>query len=392
MRVHELDEFMVKRGGSVNPSKFKDEMFELLSISGFDNGSPEVLEGNEIGSTKQKVEPRDVLLSKIVPHIRRCWVVPLNNEHRQIASGEWIVFRNKDWCPEYAKYFLTSDSFHPQFMNTVAGVGGSLLRARPAFVSKIKIPLPPLAEQRRIVEILDAAQALIDQRKEQIALMDQLVQSLFYTMFGDPVTNPMGWEKEKLGDQSVFENGDRSAKYPSGEDIKTEGMLFLSTKNIVEDKFNLASRSFITREKFDSLSRGKTRRGDLLITLRGTLGSCCIFDCEYETAFINAQMMIIRSSSSMNPIFLHALLTSESLKNCFDRLGHGGAVPQLTARQLSLLEIPVPPLSLQTEFANRVEVIESQKAAMLASLSELEDNFNALMQQAFKGELEWKRS
>ncbi len=104
-----LGEFAVARGGSVDPSKFKNETFELLSIPAFDAGTPDICMGAEIGSSKKCVEPNDVLISKIVPHIRRCWIVPPKTEHRQIASGEWIQFRTEKLMPEFLRHFLISE-------------------------------------------------------------------------------------------------------------------------------------------------------------------------------------------------------------------------------------------------------------------------------------------
>ena len=94
-------------------------------------------------------------------------------------------------------------------MRTVSGVGGSLLRARPAEVFKIQIPLPPLAEQKRIAGILDAADALRAKRREALAELDTLLQSTFLDMFGDPVTNPMGWEVRELK-ETKSRNSDRA--------------------------------------------------------------------------------------------------------------------------------------------------------------------------------------
>jgi type I restriction enzyme S subunit len=179
-----LEELMVKRRGSVDPSKFPVETFELFSIPAFDTGEAVVISGSEIGSSKQNVEPGDLLLSKIVPHIRRAWVVTPLKGYRQIASGEWMIFKHSDAFPDYLRHLLTSDWFHPKLMNTVAGVGGSLVRARPSEIARIEIPLPPLAEQKRIAAILDKADAIRRKLQQSLRLSDDFLRSVFLDMFG----------------------------------------------------------------------------------------------------------------------------------------------------------------------------------------------------------------
>ena len=126
-----LGEFMPKNVGSLNPALHLNEVFVLYSIPAFDRGEPDIVFGKVVGSTKQIVLPGDVLLSKIVPHIRRTCVVGGDTGRRMIASTEWIVFRTTGADSEYLKYALTDDDFHREFMDTTS-VGGSLLRARPA--------------------------------------------------------------------------------------------------------------------------------------------------------------------------------------------------------------------------------------------------------------------
>jgi type I restriction enzyme S subunit len=161
----------------------------------------------------------------------------------------------------------------------------------------------------------------------------------------------VSWPLVKLGDVAELINGDRSSNYPSGEDIVDKGILFLNTKNIIENKINLNQRSYITQDKFASLSRGKLQKKDLIITLRGTLGSCCIFDTEFDTGFINAQMMIIRCNDGVFNKYLHYYLTSFAVNFEFQRANTGSAVPQLTGRQIAELEIPLPPLDEQKRIA-----------------------------------------
>jgi type I restriction enzyme S subunit len=198
---------MLSRTEHVDPSRFTHELFALYSVPAFDSRAPEILQGSAIGSAKQVVEPDDILLCRIVPHIRRAWIVGPNEGHRILASGEWIVFRNKAVCPSYLRHLLVSDRFHLKFMATVAGVGGSLLRARPTHVAQIEIPLPPLAEQRRIAHILDAAHALRDKRRRTLSLLRTIIGSAFISMFGDPVTNPREWPPNNLSSLGKLERG-----------------------------------------------------------------------------------------------------------------------------------------------------------------------------------------
>jgi type I restriction enzyme, S subunit len=180
-----LGDFVAKKSGSVDPSNFPDEVFDLYSIPAFDSGQPEVRAGNEIGSAKQLVHPKDILLSRIVPHIRRAWVVGENRGRRLIAAGEWIVFHSPQIHPRYMRFFLVGDPFHARFMQTVSGVGGSLLRAKASEVAKIQIPVPPLEEQERIVKLLDEADKLRKLRAQADSRTAALIPALFHEMFGD---------------------------------------------------------------------------------------------------------------------------------------------------------------------------------------------------------------
>ncbi len=161
----------------------------------------------------------------------------------------------------------------------------------------------------------------------------------------------MSWPYVQLGEVAELINGDRSSTYPNGADIVDSGILFLNTKNIVKGRLNLEVSNFITKEKYQSLGRGKLKRNDLVITLRGSLGNCCIFNCEYDTGFINAQMMIIRVGNELSEKYLFWYLSSSNVNSYLKQIGSGSAVPQLTAKQIRELEIPLPPLKEQQRIA-----------------------------------------
>jgi hypothetical protein len=196
--------FMKEGVKTVDPRNSPGEVFELWSIPAFDAGKPELLRGVEIGSQKKLVAPGDVLLSRIIPHIRRGWVVQENGEgRRQIASTEWIVFSSEEVVPGFLCKLLVSDFFHASFMQTITGVGGSLSRANPGAVGEIRIPLPPLAVQKEIVaeiegyqKVINGARAVLDNYRPHIPI--------------DPE-----WPMVALGEVCTFKNG---LNFTQGED------------------------------------------------------------------------------------------------------------------------------------------------------------------------------
>jgi type I restriction enzyme S subunit len=173
-----LGEIGLPRTPNVDPSNYPKEIFELYSVPSFSLNRPEIVPGSAIGSTKQLVEPGDVLLCKIVPHLVRVWCVPSMSTHRQIASGEWIVVRPDPAKADnhYLRYALIEPRFRSQFMETVSGVGGSLMRARPKAVAQIRVPLPAKVEQLRIVTKLDSLLGRSKNGREELAHIPRLVQ------------------------------------------------------------------------------------------------------------------------------------------------------------------------------------------------------------------------
>ena len=254
-----LDEVIARRNGSVDPSKFPDEVFELLSIPAFDAGRPEVVRGRDIGSSKQVVQPGDVLLSKIVPHIRRAWVVSPTTSHRLIASGEWIVFRDERFLPGYLKHLLTSDVFHRQFMQTVSGVGGSLLRARPSEVAKIRVSVPNKVEQQRIAAILDKADDMRRKRQEAIRLADEFLKAVFFERFAAKSRSRV------LTDYCDFLAG---FAFKSDQYIEPRyGVRLLRGINVGIDRFEWGDSAGYPLNAVSDLARYRLEEGDVVLAM-----------------------------------------------------------------------------------------------------------------------------
>lgn len=300
--------------------------------------------------------------------------------------GKLIIKDSSKVDNKYLQHVLNDPKTREYYRKFASG--GLQINLGKSDLLNVEIPLPPLAEQRRIASILDQADDLRQKRQQAIEKLDQLLQATFIDMFGDPVSNPKQFICKTLEQISSFENGDRSSNYPSGNDLVFAGIPFLSTKNIRCNVYDETNLNFITEEKFSSLSRGKVKNNEILITLRGTLGATCIFKSKYDTAFINAQMMIIRSDPLiMSNDFLHAILSFESMQEYFRRVGQGAAVPQLTATQLKKLEIIIPSIELQNEFLRINQEIQKLKNEFSNSFSKYDLLFKSLQNQAFNGTL-----
>ena len=373
----ELDEIMATKAGSVDPAKFPDEIFDLYSIAAFDRGEPEVVAGKEIGSAKQIVEPGDVLLSKIVPHIRRSWVVGANRGRRIIASGEWIVFRSGRMHPGYLQHVLVGDRFHAQFMSTVSGVGGSLLRARPAHVARIKVPLPPLPEQRRIAEILDKADALRAKRRTALAQLDTLTQSIFLEMFGDPATNPKGWPTRRLDTACSLVNG-RAFK---PEEWEEEGLPIIRIQNLNDTSkpFNYTTQSLP--------NRFRVRPGDILFSWSGTPGtSFGCFRWRGPEGWLNQHIFNVRLSGALEGDYFIAHVNLKLVE--LIAKAHGGVgLQHVTKGMVDETMLMTPPAHLQIEFCRRVAGVEALATDQRASLRDLDSLFASLQYRAFREDL-----
>lgn len=158
-----LGDIRTDQSATIDPAKTPDETFELYSIPAFPSRRPEVVRGTEIGSTKQSLAPGTVVLSKINPRINRVWVVGVKSDHRKIGSSEWIPFFPVDGIDaEYLAFFMQQDKFRNYLAANVSGVGGSLMRVRPAIVDPFPLVVPPTIEQQRIVAAVESFVTRLD--------------------------------------------------------------------------------------------------------------------------------------------------------------------------------------------------------------------------------------
>ncbi|MEY8732089.1 restriction endonuclease subunit S [Peribacillus frigoritolerans] len=257
--------------------------------------------------------------------------------------------------------------------------------------SAFEIPLPPLETQKKIVEVLDKAQALIDARKEQIRLMDELIQLVFYEMFGDPVTNPKGWEVKKLSE--ILETQPQNGMYkPKSEYVKNGfGVPILRIDALYNGKVeNWDLKRINCSEK--ELEKYGLNVDDIIINRVNSieyLGKCAHIDRLIEATVFESNMMRFSVvTSKINPFYLTRLLSHQYVYNqiliCAKKTVNQASINQ---QDVKSFDIVVPDINLQNAFTLRAKEIEKRKNDLLESSNCMDENFKSIMNSAFLGEL-----
>ena len=255
-------------------------------------------------------------------------------------------------------------------------------------LKKVKIPVPPMKIQEKIVQVLDQAQALIDKRKEQIEALDQLIESIFYTMFGDPVRNEKGWEVKKLGELGIFKNGLNYSKEDNGYSIKCLGVGDFLRLNKIENMCEIQKIDILEKPNSDYLLKDEDilfvrSNGNKKLVGRNII----VFPRDNEVTFSGFCIRFRKKTNNVNLIFLNSQIKRRTIQNRLQSKIRGANIQNLNQKILSDLDVIYPPLYLQNEFAQKVEIIEKQKKLLGESLELLEGNYQSIMAKAFKGQL-----
>ncbi len=247
-------------------------------------------------------------------------------------------------------------------------------------LSPTRIPVPPLAEQERIVAELDLLSGIIEKKKEQLKAYDQLAQSIFYTMFGDPVDNPKGWEIKNMEDVGELQRGSGLSK----KDLTEDGFPCILYGQI-HTKFGAFTRKHIACIPQELVSTAKIAHfGDIVmaITSEDVEGSCksVAWMGDYDIA-VGSDAAIYHHT--LNPIYVSYYTHTKAFYFEKAKYAKGFKVTHISTKEIAKIPIPVPPLSLQQEFAEKIEAIERQKALVQQSIEETQMMFDCTMDKYF---------
>ena len=251
-----------------------------------------------------------------------------------------------------------------------------------ATISKHKIAIPPKSTQLSIVSELDKLNELIRIKKEQLKDYDTLAQSIFYEMFGDPVENEKGWEVKDLIETVIPECKISYGIVQPGEHVE-DGVPIVRPVDMLQTFISKDGLKKTTKEISNSYNRTILTGKELLICVRGTTGVVSLVDESLKGANVTRGIAPLLFSMDVERWFMYYQIKTPSVRGVISSLTRGIALKQINMSDLRKIQVILPPLSLQHSFAQKIEQIEQQKAAIQKTITDLETLLAARMQYWF---------
>lgn len=339
---------------------------------------------------KGKIQVNDILVVKDGATTGKTAIVTEKFPFREACINEhlFLIRTKEELRAKYLYYYFLSDLGQQQILKDFRGATiGGISRE---FID-INLYIPNIEIQKKIIKVLEKSQELIYKKKEQISNLDELVKSRFVEMFGSQKDNKFGFKTlpEIIEDDKyALKRGPFGGSLKKSDFIK-EGYLVYEQRHAIHNDFNYA-KYYISKEKYDDMIMFKVKPKDLLVSCSGvTLGKIAEVPEGAKPGIINQALLKITLNQSVmnNTYFIH-LFRSKEIQDKLFGFSRGSGIPNFPSmNDVKLIKFLCPPIELQNKFADFVTQVDKLKFEMEKSLKELEDNFNSLMQKAFKGEL-----
>lgn len=324
-----------------------------------------------------KIIPENTVIMSFKLSIGKLAITP----HPMYSNEAIMAFIDKGVTkinPTYLYYLLMQKDWDE---GTNKAVMGKTLNK--ATLSKVRIRVHTPEEQAQIVEILDKSKGVITARKTQLSELDNLVKARFVELFGDPMTNPLGWPVCELSKHIRFlTSGSRGwAKY-----FTDTGEYFITIKNVKNCRITLDDVQHITPPDNAEAKRTRVHEGDLLISITADLGRTGVVTKEIADhgGYINQHLTCIRvNQSSVRPLYVAYYMESDAGKTQFRAKNQSAVKAGLNFNSINSLRLMVPPVELQDTFIAFVEQVDKSKVVVQRALNEAQILFDSLMQQYF---------
>lgn len=357
--------------GNIGDGVFKDkgDKARYISEETFDRLScTEIFEG-------------DVLVSRLPEPIGRSCILP-KLEQRTITAVDCSILRFKDeLLNKFFVYYTLSPAYDRALKNYITG--SSRKRISRSNLGLIKIPVPSIKEQQRIVDELDLLTGIIDKKNAQLRDLDAIAQSIFYEMFGDPAINEKGWPVKLISD--LFDVG--SSKRVFESEWRDAGVPFYRAREIVRlsKGLSLEDPIFIEESLFAAYKEkyGIPAAGDIMVTGVGTLGICYLVKKEDRFYFKDGNTLWFRDKHVANSRFIKDQYSTDFVKDQIKENAHGATVGTYTIVNAKKTRVICPPIEIQNEYAKKVQVIDEQKLLIEKSITDTQSMLDSRMHKYF---------
>lgn len=380
------DVFKISSGGT--PSKSKPEYYENGTIQWVRTGDlknkyitrvDSLITEKALSNSSAKLFPIDtVLIAMYGATIGACSILAIEAATNQACAA---FLPNKEVDSSYLYFFLCSKK--DDFIKL--GVGGAQPNISATILKGVNIPIPPLETQKQIAKTLDSAAELLAMRKRQLAELDNFIKSTFYDMFGDPVANKNGWLILPLGESLKVKHGFAF----QGEYFSNKGEYVLLTPGNFYEEGGYRDRG--DKQKYyqgDIPQEYLLNIGDLLIAMTeqapGLLGSPLVVP--ESNKFLHNQRLglIVLKKANFNKLYLFHMFNHHKIRKLVHLMATGTKVRHTSPSKIEEIEVTVPPIELQNQFANIVTKIEEQKALVKKAIDETQYLFDSLMSEYFE--------
>jgi type I restriction enzyme S subunit len=389
------DHVDVVGGFAFKSETFAEEGIPVIRISDIQEGAVSVDKAAKIPvlnigkGARFTVEPGDILIAMSGATTGKIGLAPQNLTGCVLQNqrvGNFKIKHPEKILKVYLKHFVCSATYQNQVYNLMAGAAQPNISSSQ--LESITVPVPPLPEQRRIAAILDQADALRAKRREALAQLDSLTQSIFIEMFGDPVENPNGWQPVQLSDVSDIVTGFafKSEEYVDGS---SSSIKLCRGANVMPGRLDWSDLASWPASKIEQISAFQLQAGDIVMAMDRPwisegfkVAQVSKNDCP---SLLVQRVARLRGIGEVSNDYIYHLLNHPVFTaHCRPT---ETTIPHISPREIRSFRFHLPPVHLQRNFVNRVSCLNNLKSSQVESLKELDALFASLQHRAFQGEL-----
>ena len=289
-----------------------------------------------------------------------------------------VVRPNQD-VANYLSVYFQSNAYRRKISEVA--IGANINNIRNEHIDALELPIGSNAENEKVVASFSLLQQIIDGRKQQLHKLDDLVKARFVELFGDPITNPRGFEKVPLSKLAEIKIGPFGSLLHK-EDYIQAGHALVNPSHIIDGKISIDSKLTVSEEKFNELRAYHLRVGDVVMGRRGEMGRCAVVT---ENGLLcGTGSLLIRTNGEVTADYIQKIISFPSFKKTIEEMAVGQTMPNLNVPIVSRFQIIKPPFEVQKAYYDFVSQIDKSKAVIQKALNETQLLFDCLMQKYFQ--------